>query len=283
MSLDKFISQTGQDQWATVNTGRKRNGIYVDIGAHDGKLISNTHYLDHAMGWIGLCVEANPKSCAMIGNNRTARCIPVEAALYHTAGQELSFRDCSVGGGFESLQTHSFGKYGLINVKTQTIDTVLQKYLPIHKNIDFMTVDIEGAELDMLKKFPFNTYRIGTLVIGHNGDMIVREKMSEILTANGMVHTEDVSADAYYVHKDYDCNIGQFVTPGTTGGLPSVTHQRDLETPPEAAAFRECQFQAHKLTGHTHHLGRFTNGNGWLQDVRQHDRSILTTQAKEFR
>jgi FkbM family methyltransferase len=286
--MDKFISQTGQDVWAYNNTGKKSGGFYLDIGAHDGKLVSNTHYLDHEQKWQGICIEANPTSFAQLAGNRSARCIPVNAALYHTAGKELSFVDCSVGGGFTEYRHKHAGvdeRYAKITVTTQVIGDVLETHMPVGvTDIDFMSIDVEGAELDILSVFPWDQYRIGLICIEHNGSMIIREQFCELLTAHDMIHTEDVSADGLFIHKHYNAELGQF-TDGYDGGMQTITHLRDLELPPAAKSFREQQFVAHRSTGHTHHLGRFrskSDGN-WYQDVRQPDRSIVTTPAKELR
>jgi len=52
-----FYSQCGQDKWLIENLfAKKTDGVFVDIGAHDGVTLSNSFYLE-SLGWSGVAVE----------------------------------------------------------------------------------------------------------------------------------------------------------------------------------------------------------------------------------
>ena len=50
--------------------GRQRKGFFIEAGAYDGEMISNTLYLEKKMGWTGLLVEPNPDAFAELVNKR---------------------------------------------------------------------------------------------------------------------------------------------------------------------------------------------------------------------
>ena len=53
-------SQIGQDLWVQETLKNKKNGYFLDIGAHDGIYLSNTYLLEKNYNWNGLCIEGNP-------------------------------------------------------------------------------------------------------------------------------------------------------------------------------------------------------------------------------
>jgi len=53
----------------------KRNGYFLDIGAHDGIHISNTYLLERRYGWSGICIEANRDTFLKLQKNRKATCV----------------------------------------------------------------------------------------------------------------------------------------------------------------------------------------------------------------
>jgi hypothetical protein len=54
-----FYSQYGQDIFISGLFQGKKDGVFVDIGAYDGIIMSNTYYLERELGWTGVCVEAD--------------------------------------------------------------------------------------------------------------------------------------------------------------------------------------------------------------------------------
>jgi len=69
-------SQAGQDYWVYGEVfNEKRNGFFLDIGAHDGIYLSNTLLLEKRYGWNGICIEGNPDTFVDLQQNRQAVCI----------------------------------------------------------------------------------------------------------------------------------------------------------------------------------------------------------------
>ena len=71
----KFHSQIGQDRFLLEHFFRgRRGGVFVDIGAYDGEMFSNTLFFERSMGWTGLCVEPLPSAFAKLAATRRSIC-----------------------------------------------------------------------------------------------------------------------------------------------------------------------------------------------------------------
>jgi len=176
-----FVSHTGQDQWAVETLRGKRSGYFLDFGGFDGLQISNTFYMEKFLGWKGILVEPNPvpysSSCAL------RSCITINAALWNESRQSLQFmnshglssiieyKDCDVN----SEKRNSINE-GIIEVDTINPTELLDRF-KAPKLIDFMSLDVEGAELVVLQAIDLTRYRIALMAIEHNNE---REKQNAI-------------------------------------------------------------------------------------------------------
>lgn len=167
-------SQLGQDLWVLSQTNYKKQGFFVEFGATDGVLLSNTYLLEKEFGWRGLCAEPNPKLFAQLKNNRN--CTVSDACIADISGKEVQFILANEYGGiadFANNDGHSdkreaYAKTGNI-IKLTTIS--LHEFLLINnapEKIDYMSVDTEGSEFSILNSFPFEKWDIKLFSIEHN-------------------------------------------------------------------------------------------------------------------
>jgi hypothetical protein len=129
-----YYSQWGEDKWLYEHDLIKENGVYVDIGAADPFINSNTAFLD-ALGWKGLCVEPNQYDFSK-------RNCTVEYAAVNTYD------------GFCSFEFN--GELGKIKKGATTISCFrLKTLIDSHRieEIDLMSVDIEGLEFEVLRPY----------------------------------------------------------------------------------------------------------------------------------
>lgn len=85
-----YMSQCGQDKYvAEILYPQLYEGVFVDIGAHDGVSLSNTAFLERQRHWTGLCVEPNPDVFRELQKNRS--CSLMNACVGNTVG-EVTFR-----------------------------------------------------------------------------------------------------------------------------------------------------------------------------------------------
>ena len=205
--LQRSYSQFGQDLWvALVTASGKRNGFYVDAGSADGRFMSNTRLLDE-LGWKGICIDPFPTNM----NRRT--CEVFRQPVFSESGKKVSFRVAGMLGGIDS----ELGKYKdttagarTVELVTATLDEILAKgHAPQY--IDYMSIDVEGAEYDALLGLSLDRYQIGTFTIEHNFETKKREAIRTLLEGKGYVRVRVWEVEDWYVHPQIASRIPGFV------------------------------------------------------------------------
>lgn len=195
-------AQLGQDLWVLERTGHKRGGFFVEFGATDGVLLSNTLMLERHFGWTGICAEPNPDYFAALRRNR--RCITSDACIGPATGARVEF---VLADEFGTIREY-LGSDGHLATRdpflragrTVTLTTVsLHDFLVAHgapQEIDYLSIDTEGSEYDILSAFPFERWRIRLLTVEHNFTP-ARERIFALLTSKGYRRTEAKWDDWY--------------------------------------------------------------------------------------
>ncbi len=211
LGLQKSYSQFAQDLWVTlVIAPGKRDGFYVDVGSADGEQISNTKLLDE-MGWKGICIDPFPT------NMQRRTCQVFRQPVFRESGKTVSFR---VAGGLGGI-AEDLGEYKSktsnakkVELVTATLDEILAKgHAP--KYIDYMSIDVEGAEYDALLGLSLDQFKIGAFTIEHNFETEKREKIRKLLEGKGYVWVRAWGVDDWYVHRDIFSSVPNF-----SRGLP---------------------------------------------------------------
>ncbi|KUG23247.1 hypothetical protein ASZ90_006908 [hydrocarbon metagenome] len=198
------VSQAGQDFWVYGEVfNEMRNGYFIDIGAHDGIYLSNTFILERKYDWKGICVEANPSSFKLLKKNRRAIC--VNACLDGTEGFADFARRGLMGG---IIAPDKFNKDGdscdVVRVKTQTLNNLFRE-MDVPHEIDYFSIDIEGAEESVLKGFNFKDYLFKCITIEHPTNTL-----KKIFTENGYILIKEIPFfECFYVHESF---FGQYCT-----------------------------------------------------------------------
>lgn len=198
LSKSAFISQAGQDYWVCGEVfNGKEKGFYLDIGAHDGVYISNTYILEAKYKWSGICIEANPTTYSELKKNRNAICLNV--CLDRTVGEvEFIMRD--VMGGITGLDNKDSDVKDNNAVKLKTlplIDVLDSNNAP--KIIDYLSIDVEGAEERVLAEFDFQKYKFRCITIERPSDIL-----RNIFKINGYVLVKELPGlDCFYVHREF--------------------------------------------------------------------------------
>lgn len=175
VSYSEYYSQSGQDKYLNeVVFKGKRNGFFVEIGANTGIKFSNSYFFEKNLAWNGICIEANPNLFPFLQRNR--KCICVEGAISNVSGiQKFVCHPVSwVSGLLDSYNDQHRKKHNVDNLintqKAQVIDVecfllndVLAKY-DVRK-IDFISLDVEGGELEILKSIDYENYDIKAIVV----------------------------------------------------------------------------------------------------------------------
>jgi FkbM family methyltransferase len=143
--------------------GNIENGYYIEAGAYDGILQSNTKFLEEEFNWTGILIEPSPKVFIELEKNRPNN-ININKCLVST---DYPFK--TISGSFDNGPMSSVGNMRnienstLIDVPCEPLCKILD-YLDIHK-IDFMTLDTEGYELDVLHGLNLHKYKPTYLLV----------------------------------------------------------------------------------------------------------------------
>jgi FkbM family methyltransferase len=195
VGCEKTYSQFGQDLWVmhAVLPG-KRDGFYVDVGSADGEVFSNSKLLDD-LGWKGVCVDPFPR-------NMTRRtCQVFKQPVSSESGKRVQFLSAGDFGGIvpdPSVYKDKIRGSKGVELVTITLDEILDKsHAPAF--IDYMSIDVEGAEYDALKGLSVERHRIGCFTVEHNFEPPKREQVHAWMTAHGYILAESRGVDDWYV------------------------------------------------------------------------------------
>lgn len=158
---------------------KKRGGFFIELGANDGVTQSNTLFFQERRGWTGVLIEPIPhrfmQCLAARGKRAKVRCCACVSADYErpmvefeyadlmTASAELSNRDYAsqrerAAQHFDNATAYRFA------VEAKTLTQVLHE-CEAPASIDLLSLDVEGAEIEVLKGVDFDAFRIGAMLI----------------------------------------------------------------------------------------------------------------------
>ncbi len=198
----RATSQLGQDLWVLERTGMKRGGFFVEFGATDGVLLSNTYLLESEFDWTGLCAEPNPAFFEKLSANRSCTVSPDCIGAETGTEVEFIFAD-EYGGMVDHAGADAHGarragfreRDGTARLTTISLDDFLRKH-DAPKTIDYLSVDTEGSEYDILSAFPFGDWDVRLISVEHNFTPL-RDKLRDLLEGHGYVRTEAQWDDWY--------------------------------------------------------------------------------------
>ncbi len=162
----RAYSQEGEDLILQRIFHRRASGFYVDVGAHHPRRFSNTH-LFYELGWTGINIDALPGSMDAFRRERP-RDFNVEVAIANASGEHRTlyiFDEPALNSLDEQLAHSREGgpdQRTLISqhdVLTSTLKDVLEAHLPTGEHIDFLSVDVEGLDLEVLQSNAWDLYR----------------------------------------------------------------------------------------------------------------------------
>jgi len=212
VSLEKYeqlsSAQILQDIFVLDYFDYKRDGYFVEFGATNGRNLSNTYILEKYFGWNGIVAEPAKKWQNDLRQNRS--CIIETDCVWSSTGETLQFveaksAELSTISNFKDLDIHS--KVRIEKKKYNVLSLSLIDMLGRHnapKRIDYLSIDTEGSEFEILKNFVFSKYSIGVITCEHNfGEN--REKIKELLESNGFirVHEKISQFDDWYVNSQW--------------------------------------------------------------------------------
>jgi FkbM family methyltransferase len=196
---NKYYAAHGIDQYIKENFfSNKTDGYFIDIGAHNGVDINNTFYFENE-GWNGICFEPIPEIFTQLKTNR--KCKTINKAISDKPGPAQFFQITGYSDMLSGLADkydlnhiarinreleHYNQNYNYIEVMCSTFDDEVE-----NTNIDLLSIDTEGAELDILKTINFKKYNVNIMIIEynyHNPELLslIRDNDFEIVNQKGV-------------------------------------------------------------------------------------------------
>lgn len=188
-------SQIGQDKWISESIfAGVTDGFFLDVGSGDGIVHSNTYTLEQK-GWSGICIDPFPTRM------EERRCQLFKEVVYGERGKRVLFHKAGeVGGVADTLDRwKSVAEQSpSVELTTVTLGDILHR-AKAPSYIHFMSLDIEGAELEALQGLPFDEYTFGALVIEHNYEGRKRNDIQALLEAQGYTRVHTWMQDDFYL------------------------------------------------------------------------------------
>ena len=197
-------SQLGQDLFVLDQLKYKRAGYFVEFGATNGLALSNTYLLEKEFGWNGILAEPARVWHKDLNSNRTAQI--EKKCVWSISGQKLLFNETfspeiSTISQFDESDVHSKSRKAgkKYQVATISLNELLEKY-DAPAIMDYLSIDTEGSELDILKSFDFKKFKFRVITVEHNYTAS-REAIYKLLSENGYIQVyENVSQfDDWYI------------------------------------------------------------------------------------
>lgn len=212
---DMSYSQWSQDKILAPILEQIKEGFFVESGARDGEIDSNTIFFE-ARGWRGLLVEPGPEYEAIAAKCRKVHTF--HGALSPTRSSErLHFQATSDGLG------HSESRAGFI-VQAEPLERLLAAVNPSLKTVDFWSLDIEGAEAMVLEATDFEQIEVGVLLVEMNKSPENNARISAVMEKSGFVDIGRTSYDGGYLDHVF-ANPTYF----SRRGLPMPSHVPGLD------------------------------------------------------
>jgi len=184
-----WFSQVHQDQAVMDLLGGKDGGYFIDLAANHAWDLSNTLALE-ARGWNGLCIEPNPMYWYGLSHRK---CTVIGALVGGPQIQQVKVKFRGVYGGIAGRMDDTMAKrkrepdVGTEQRYTTPFPELLQQY-NVPKVIDYLSLDVEGAEYLVMQYFPFEEYIIKLVSIERPS-----EELKNLLEKNGYLFLKDLA------------------------------------------------------------------------------------------
>lgn len=198
--VNSYYSQCGQDYIVNFLFGGKRDGFFLDIGGNDPIMINNTYYFEQ-LGWSGLAFEPLKKYVDKWKERKT-ECIQIALG---NSEEEIEFVEAKK----DYLSRRLDGKL----IETVNLDEaeIIEKYVVkqrklsdvlnergIH-NIDYMSLDVEGAEFDILEGINWEKDIIKVISVENEDGFNMENKIRDYLYSKGYIYWARIEQDDIFI------------------------------------------------------------------------------------
>ena len=198
-------AQFRQDLFVMGELGFKQGGYFVEFGATNGVDLSNTYLLEQEFAWTGILAE--PARCWHEPLRANRACAVDTHCVWSHTGLHLGFvevmevAELSTLRSLSALDMHAPVRecHQSYEVETIALNDLLKQY-QAPARMDYLSIDTEGSELQILQHLDFDRYRFNIITCEHNFTP-AREQIHALLTQRGYVrkYKEVSKVDDWYV------------------------------------------------------------------------------------
>ena len=203
---DGWPAQCSQDEIIDRIFESQRGLFYIDLAANHHFLISNTHALDKYRNWKGVCIEANPKYWYGLLRNRSCKVFGAAVTSPEDSHKLVNFTFDPIGahtdhGALSGLVGPEFDNKNVNGGSQFVVPSIglseLLRIADAPKEIEYLSLDIEGAEEYVLKNFDFNSFVFLTITVERPSDAL-----KHILRQNGYIFVASLAFfdDELWIH-----------------------------------------------------------------------------------
>jgi len=204
----QYLQDILLDRWIF---GGVADGIFVDIGAHDGVAYSNSFVFEKLRGWRGICIEPNPPVFAQLAVNR--KCTTLNCCVSDSAGTVPFLR---ISGYSEMLsgmvatyepehrerverELKQFGGSSeMIPIQARTFSAIMAE--SGFAEVTYLSIDTEGSELAILQSIDFKRFFVHGITVEYNFDH-VKTRMISLMRANGFDFVQTLGHDLLFLNR----------------------------------------------------------------------------------
>ena len=185
----------------------KKKGFFLEIGAYDGIAGSNCFYFEKFLHWEGIAIDPSLTQFKKLKKNRKCNCLNNAIS---TKNEKIEFIDVIEGlTQMSGLNIDSYKKsLEIVNldkkskIKKYQIDALMfDKIAGENKLIDYLSIDIEGGEMDIIKSIDFNYYNIKVISIENNSPKELN--FNKIFKNKNFTYLDRVGVDEIYYNNNY--------------------------------------------------------------------------------
>lgn len=211
LNMIEYFSQCGQDKFLNeVLFNGKKDGVFLDIGANDGVSFSNSYFFEKVLGWKGICFEplktafekleqcrssVNINACAA-DEDKMDCFLSISGYGEMLSGLKSKYDERHLQRIAETVQLHG-GSIEDVEVRCYDINKILEKYG--YQSIDFISIDTEGNELEILKAINFDKIHVKVITVENN---FKTPDFKAFLSTRGFEKIKTLEADEVYVNKN---------------------------------------------------------------------------------
>jgi FkbM family methyltransferase len=210
-----MLSQSGEDKVLISIFSGVCDGKYVELGALDGLTYSNTYAFNQDMGWRGILIEPSPTSFSSLRANRANEISLVHAAVCKERSQLHFIDQRNAIAGLWEFSSPSFRERfwpGVLREHGTPVYCLPMSDIILtgsgqssHFFADFLSLDVEGGELQVLESLNFNVTAFGVVIVEADGSNATKDQLvRDLLEANGYSYMGPIKQNDWFTNDQWD-------------------------------------------------------------------------------